>query len=284
MLATVAVTAALSFALYAALIALWSPDIRAGQDQESDIAITVEHFLYGGAVPATAILGSSQAARIPASALGPDTANLALAGKNPLIGIAIIARSGRVPRRLYVETNKLAEPVDTAFVEAAFAEPGYILKRYVKALRTTYQPANVLIALLRRAARGRDDLFYPALADPPLHETLLARQQRLLAAPPDSVVLQQNLAALQRFAVQLAAQGVELVFFEMPIDPALEQTRDVIAVRQAVQAAFPPDRTCWNDPAAPKGAFAMDGIHLDSEAAAGFWTGLAKTICPPARR
>ena len=276
----IAAAAVLSFALYAGLIALWSPDIRAGQDQESDIAIAVEHFLYDGTVPEAAIVGSSQAARFPAAVLGPDVGNLALAGKNPLVGLEIIARSGRTPRRLYVETDKLAEPTDTAFVDAVFAEPGYTLKRYVKALRTTYQPVNVLVALLRRAARGRDDIYYPAIVDPALHETLLSRQRRLLATLPDGNVLRNNLTELKHLAALLAGRGAELVFFEMPIDPALEKTPQVVAVRAAVLAAFPPQATCWNDVAAPAGLPSTDGIHLDSEAAAHFWTALAKTVCP----
>ena len=284
-LAVALAAAVLSFVLYAALIALWSPDIRAGQDQASDIAIAVEHFLYDGTVSAAALVGSSQAARIPTSALGADIANLALAGKNPLVGLDIIARSGQLPHRIYVELNKIAEPTDAALVDAVFAEPGYTLKRNVKALRTTYQPVNVLIALLRRTARGRDELYYPPVIDPPLHATLVARQQRLLAAPPDSAALQDNLAELKRLAGLLAAQGTELVFFEMPIDPALEQASEVVAVREAAVAAFPPAANCWYDAKAPAGLPATDGIHLDSDTAAAFWTGLAKTACPrPAPR
>jgi hypothetical protein len=164
-LRNIATAAIVALGLYATFIGLWPPDVRSGQDQESDVAITVERFLYDGPVPYAAIIGSSQAARIPMSALGAGVANLALAGESPLVGLEIIARSGRIPRRLYLEMNNIGDMPDAAFIDAIFAEPRYTLKRFVKALRTTYQPANVVVSLLRRAARGRDEVYYPKVAD-----------------------------------------------------------------------------------------------------------------------
>ena len=175
--------------------------------------------------------------------------------------------------------NNIGQAPDTAFIDGIFAEPRYTLKRFVKALRTAYQPANVVISLLRRAARGRDEVYYPKVADEPLHNALLAHQQGLLAEAPDAAVLERNLAEINRFSAEFATGATELVFFEMPIDPALEQSPAVVAVRRAAHAAFPRGAACWNDERAPAGLAATDGIHLDSNTAAGFWAKLAKTAC-----
>ncbi len=274
----IAVAAIIVSGLYISLIALWAPDVRFGQDQGSDNAIAIERFLYGKP-PQAAIVGSSQAERFPAGALGPDIANLALAGRSPLVGLAIIARSGQVPRRIYVEINHIDQPVDPALVDGVFAEPGYTLKRLVPALRTAYQPVNLVVSLLRRATRGRDEVYYAHIVDAPLHETLIARQRRLLAQPPDPALLQANLAELDRLATGLGGRGAEMVFFEMPIDPALETAPAIVAVRQAVRAAFPPEKSCWNEDVAPAGLPSTDGIHLDSDTASMFWAHLAATDC-----
>jgi len=279
MLRPIAISAVIAFGLYAALVEIWSPNVHAGQDQEADNAIAVERFLYDDPAPEAAIVGSSQAQHIPAAALGPRVANLALAAENPLVGLTIIARSGRVPRRIYVEINQIAGPVDTALVDAVFAEPGYTLKRFVKALRTTYQPANVLVSLVRRTARGRDEIFYPKLADPALHEALVARERGLLDVPPNAAALDGNLAEAKRLVATLAARGAEMVFFEMPIEPQFEQAAGVVAVRRAVHAAFPPNGACWNDIDAPIGLPTTDGVHVDSDAAASFGQSLVQTIC-----
>jgi hypothetical protein len=260
------------------LIAVWAPDVRSGQDQGSDNAIAIEHFLYG-TPPVAAIVGSSQAERFPADALGPDITNLALAGQNPLVGLRIIARGGHVPRRVYVEINHLDQPVDMALVDGVFAEPGYTIKRFVPALRTGYQPVNLAVSLLRRATRGRDEVYYAHLVEPPLHDTLIARQQLLLGQPPDPALLQANLAELDRLAAELTGHGAELVFFEMPIDPALEAAPAVVAVRQAARTAFPGDKACWNEGTPPAGLPSTDGIHRDSDTAAAFWARLAVTNC-----
>jgi hypothetical protein len=282
LLRTIALAAVGVVVLYALLIGLWAPEIRSGQDQSSDNAIAIERFLYGP-MPAAAIVGSSQAERIPASALGADVANLALVGQNPLVGVSIIARSGRLPRRIYVEINHIGQPMDDGFVDSVFAEPGHTLKRFVAALRTAYQPVNLAVSLLRRAARGRDDVYYPQIVDAPLHEALIARQQQLLAQPPDPALVERNLAETKRLTAELARRGSELVFFEMPIDPLLEQAPAVVAVREAMRATFPPDRECWNEDAAPSGLPSTDGLHLDSDTAAAFWARLAATTCRPAR-
>jgi hypothetical protein len=281
-LRAIALAAVIVTTLYALLIAVWSPDIRSGQDQGSDNAIAIEHFLYGKP-PTAAIVGSSQAERFPAGAFGPDIANLALAGQNPLVGLGIIARGGHVPRRIYVEINHVDQTVDTALVDGAFAEPGYTVKRLISALRTGYQPVNLAVSLLRRVTRGRDDVYYAHLVDPPLHDTLIARQQLLLAQSPDPALLQANLAELDRLAVELTGHGAQLVFFEMPIDPALEAAPAIVAVRQAVRAAFPGDKACWNEATPPAGLPSTDGIHLDSDTAAAFWARLAATDCQRTR-
>lgn len=277
-LGTIAGAAIAVTALYALLIALWQPDVRVGQGQGSDNAIAIERFLYGEP-PAAVIVGSSQAERFPADALGPDIANLALAGRNPLVGLTIVARSGQAPRRIYVEINHVDQPVDPDLVNGPFAEPGYTLKRLVPALRTAYQPVNLAVSLLRRAVRGRDEVYYTHIVDPPLHAVLIARQQRLLAQPPDPIALRANLMEIDRLATALAQRGTELVFFEMPIDSALETAPAVVAVRQAAHAMLPADEACWNQDDAPVGLPSTDGIHLDSDTAAAFWAHLAATRC-----
>lgn len=277
-LRAIALAAVIVTSLYALLIAVWVPDVRSGQDQGSDNAIAIERFLYGKP-PAAAIVGSSQAERFPAGLLGPDIANLALAGQNPLVGLSIIARGRRVPRRIYVEINHVDQPIDMALVDGAFAEPGYTLKHFVAALRTGDQPVNLAVSLLRRATRGRDDVYYAHLVDPPLHDTLIARQQLMLAQPPDPALLQANLDELDRLARELTGHGAQLVFFEMPVDPALEAAPAVVAVRQAVRTAFPGDKACWNEGTPPAGLPSTDGIHLDSDTAAAFWARLAATDC-----
>jgi len=278
-LRTIALAAIVAFGLYAALIQLWSPNVGAGQDQESDNAIAIERFLYEGAVPDAAIVGSSQAQHIPAAALGGSVANLALAAENPLVGLTIIARSGRVPQRIYVEINQIGRPVDQAFIDGFFAEPGYTLKRFIKALRTSFQPINVAISLMRRAARGRDEIYYPKIVDPASHDALIAQERVALAAPPDIALLDRNLAETGRLVAALAARGAEAVFFEMPIEPQLEEAAGPVAIRQAVQAAFRPGHACWYDTSAPAGLPTRDGIHLDSDTAAMFGRNLVQTVC-----
>jgi hypothetical protein len=277
-LRAIALAAVIVTTLYALLIAVWAPDVRSGQDQGSDNAIAIEHFLHGRP-PVAAIVGSSQTERFPAGALRPDIANLALAGQNPLVGLSIIARSEHVPRRIYVEINHVDQPVDTALVDGVFAEPGYTLKRFVAALRTGYQPVNLAVSLLRRVTRGRDEAHYAYLVDPPLHDILIARQGRMLTQPPDPALLQANLAGISRLAAELGARGAELIFFEMPIDPELEATPAVVALRRTVRTAFPSGKACWDEDAAPAGLPSTDGIHLDSDTAAGFWARLAATDC-----
>jgi hypothetical protein len=282
-LGSIAAAAIAASGLYAVLIECWAPPVRAGQDQQSDNLIAIEHFLYD-APPSAVLVGSSMADRIPLAALGPDVGSLALAGQSPLVGLEIIARSGRTPGRIYVETNNIAGPPDRTLVDSVFAEPGYALKRYVKALRQAYQPVNLAISLLRRAARGRDEVYYPRIEAASLHKTLVTREQAKLDKAPNLGFLAQNLAAMKRLTGLLGGRGAEIVFFEMPIDPQLETAAAVTAVRQAVHAVFPFDGTCWNSEAAPAGLPSTDGIHLDSDAAGSFGASLAQAVCPKPER
>ena len=277
-LCAIAAAAVIVSAVYAVMIQYWAPPVRAGQDQQSDNLIAIEHFLYD-ASPSAVLVGSSMADRIPLAALGPDIDSLALAGQSPLTGLDIIARSGRTPPRIYVETNNIGQPTDSALVDTVFAGPGYGLKRHVKALRRAYQPVNLAISLLRRAARGRDDVYYPRIDDAALHETLVATERAKLGEDPDPAVLARNVAEMKRLVGLMVERGAQIVLFEMPIDPLLETAPAIVAVRRAVHADFPLGHACWSSEAAPVGLPSTDGIHLASDTAAGFGAALAKTVC-----
>jgi hypothetical protein len=282
-LGAIAAAAVMIFSLYALGIEIASPHVGAGQDQETNNFIAIERFVYDGPVPEAAIVGSSLSRRIPDAALGARIANLALVGKNPLVGLRIIARSGRVPRRVFIEINGVGQPVDNVLLDQIFAEPRYSLKRYIKALRVTFKPANVVVSFVRRMTGVRDSAYFPKLTNEELHQALIARWRGPLDQPPDPARLADNIAEMERLAGALTARGAQPVFFEMPIEPMLEDAPGVLAIRQAAHTAFPADCWCWNDTAAPAGLPTRDGLHLDSDTAAQIGSALIQTAChaPP---
>jgi len=253
--------AALVFTAYAALVQFMPLRIERGQDQGDTNRMRAENYLASPG-EATVLVGSSLTYRLPPAILGPDIANLAMAGGAPATGLALIDQSGERPKLVLVEINLLDRAADLAAVHSLVAFPERQLRGALRALRAGYDPVNVaergLQALLHKAD---EDLVPP----PDAIRQLIAGQQQVMAHPPDAGVLRGRLAETMAMVSTLQARGIRVGFFEMPIDPSLRDLPAAKMVRQAVRQRFLPGHFCWLNLSIAGALHTLDGIHLMSD-------------------
>lgn len=262
---------ALALATYAAAIAMWRPTVHLYPDQDAFNLARAERLLIGEGHPDTVILGSSLGVRIPDDWLPADWLNASLGGKGATTGLALLRTSSMRPKRVLIEVNTLELTADPAFLKEAAGPIPLSLRALVPGLRAEYRPINLLLSMAGRwrggphARRPAGNLQAACLAlqsqaegDAVSAEIVRREVAQLLSRPtPDNLAA--SLATLQPGIAALQAQGVAVVLFEWPVDPALMRAPRATGIRSAAVKAFPTLRFIGLDAV---GLETEDGLHL----------------------
>jgi hypothetical protein len=252
---------------YTAFLRLAHVDWDTTQHLANGNRIKAERFVYGEEQPdATVIVGSSLAYRIVLDSMPDGTTNLGFGGLSIYDGLQLISRSGRTPARVLVETNVLFREPDHVFLKALF-EPGlYQLRGAAPLMREENQPSGVLFGYLKqRFLQGRD----PATAN---GDTLAAPNAVMMdehranyAQLPADSTQARFLAMLQHEVEALKARGIEVVFFEVPIEQELMDSKLAATSRNLIAGRFP-GRTFLRTPEHERWR-TTDGLHLSKHEA-----------------
>lgn len=229
--------------------------------------IKAERFVYGEDAPdATVIVGSSLAYRIMLDSLPPGTTNLGFGGLSIYDGLQLISRSGRTPTRVLVETNVLFREPDHGFLKALF-EPGlYQLRGAAPLMREENQPSGVLFGYLKqRFLQGRDETADEGdtLAAP--NAVMMDEHRANYALLPADSTQARFLGMLQKEVEALEERGIEVVFFEVPIEQELMDSKLAATSRNLIARRFP-DRTFLRTPEHERWR-TTDGLHLSKQEA-----------------
>lgn len=203
--------------------------------------IKAERFVFGELpTDATVIAGSSLAYRIAPDSFPQGTANLGFGGLSIHDGMALVLRSGQKPARVLVETNVIFRDPDPGFIDALFAPGLYQLREALPIMREEHQPSGILLGRLRAAAMARmaNEPGEEAPTGPP-DPVMYAENAAKYAEAPSSAERARFAALLQENVTMLEERGVEVIFFEMPIDEALSNSPLAAAGRELVQELFP---------------------------------------------
>lgn len=238
--------------------------------------IKAERFAFDDAADGgTVIIGSSLAYRLVLDSFPQGTANLGFGGLSVYDGLELIRRSGRKPKRVLVETNILFREPDRAFLNALF-EPGlYQLRERLPLMREENQPSGLLFGWLKQyflAGRAPEDASDSRAG--PSAVMLAEHRARYAEIPADST--QARFAdMLANGAHALVQQGAEVVFFEMPIEAELEESKLSARTRSLVMERFPSHLFLR---AGPDGWRTSDGLHLAKPDAARYSGWLARAV------
>jgi hypothetical protein len=253
----------LLFAGYAGLVRL-APEPRVAvypNLAERNIG-EAQHVIFGRGGPPVVLVGSSLASRFQYRTFDRCFRNLALAGQSSLTGLALLAASDIRPRVVLIETNVLHRDLDSAFLSDVEGP----LKRRVSVFQAGNRPVNLVTSYLT-SLRYPNELAFVAAAesavDPRVVELGLSLQVKQYAITIDPLTLQARLDEFRAAITRLQADGVQVILFEMPVDPALREAPRAVQIRRAMRQTFPAldywDLATWPgiDPIRTR-----DGLHL----------------------
>ncbi len=261
---------------YALFIHFAKLDLNTVQHQASGNRISAEKYVFAADdTSATVIVGSSLSFRIELDSLAPNTSNLSFGGLSVHDGLELVRRSGKRPKRVVIETNMIFKEVDRAFLDAVFQPGLYELRQAAPVLREENQPTGVLVGLLKKGMKQEGE--GPGSTEPDsmaVSENLFDTNRGLFAKAPADSTQQRFLSTLENEVAALEANGIEVVFMEMPISAELMRSPLSTSTREAVIQRFPGHRYIRAD----REWRTTDGLHLEWHNAQRYSGWLAKEL------
>ena len=262
------ITTALGLTLfYIIVIAVTQPKITFSQNQYQANIIFAQNFIYRQTKPSRVIVGSSMSTRMKFDK-EDNVYNLAFGGGGPLTGLEIIRKSGYVPKAIFIESNTFAMPVDWKFLHTLFVPVLYGLRGKIIALQEKYQILNLVGTFIYAfAGRSQEEKLHRKVDKKLLDrlvENALKNRDKAMIEEKDRLLKQWHKE--MRYFLQ---KGTKLVFFEMPNDSRLIQTKERKKMRSMIRYNFPTiPYTEENNDGDPYKT--SDGIHLTQKSAAVF--------------
>jgi hypothetical protein len=177
-----------------------------------------EHFFQSNTVPQSLVVGSSMSDKLPSLGNGQAFYNLSLSGGSILTSLEILKYKKELPRRIYLETNVLTRPLDTAFVND-----------FLKKQRSVSSKIPIFQHRYQLVSYGLNQVFQifniksqPKKKGSNRAAIVNSRLTQLREMEDDTLNLRKNIAVLTDQIDFFSSRGVEFVFFEMPVDAPLE--------------------------------------------------------------
>jgi hypothetical protein len=223
---------------------------QTGENQPISNYIVAEEYVYDHGDAFAVIAGSSLSRRLHSDLLPPETFNLSFGGLTSLDAVNIVLGAHTHPRAVFIESNSLIVNSDADFVDGILSPWLLAARGWVISLRDFARPVALGSAYLR-ARIGRTWTF---LVGHPLMEgeapaskvnanvifnRLLGIEKRNRAVPLSKDVRAKLIRGLDADIAALKGRGIEVVFFEMPVHPALCETPLQTSLRSLIRTQFP---------------------------------------------
>jgi hypothetical protein len=219
---------------------------QGGENQWIHNYIIAQGYIYDHANAPVVIVGSSLSTRLHPDMLPRETFNLSFSGLSPFDGINIVLGANTHPHAVFIESNLLTKNSDPDFDDGMLSPWVFSTRRWLISLRDFARP----VTLARNYMRSRIDHTWSflaghsardvqaALADV-IFDRLLAGQKRSYDTPLSKDVQAKLITELRADITALERRGIRVVFFELPINPALCEASRETAIRNLVRTQFP---------------------------------------------
>lgn len=193
--------------------------------------------------PEIIIVGSSLSFRLKNELLPYNYYNLALSGMAAVDGLELIKRFELEPKVIIIEVNHLERPPADYFYEN-YSCLSTNLKKYCFLFREENNPlTNYIIPLVSKMGRllltGRWEIY--SISKVSKGENIEAYKKRFdqavceFSTSPDVSAYNKNISNLERYVDFFQSRGVKIVFFEMPMDPVLTESKLLSVNKQTAE-------------------------------------------------
>jgi len=247
--------------------------------------VRAQDFIYSDDyLPDNVIVGSSLSRRLVMDRL-PNTYNLSFDGLSIFDGLKILTHASKFPKHLFIEMNVVLRPESSEFTSSVSSPIMYYPRKVLLPLRAGKQP----IAILGHILAGRFEKLLTALhsrfatgrkgpeagtevIDNPKFSMSLNLQIESYSKMPTQGCLDNSFQSLKSRVDVMVSNGVEVIFFEMPVNSQLEESPMAKVIREGFYNTFPTNEYRYILLPAKLDYVTSDGIHLNNEEALEYTT------------
>ena len=255
------------FALFNIAATFTLPDDKYAQSDFQRNVIKADQYIYSNHEYKAVILGSSLAHRMQTDYL-PGFYNLALSGMSVYDGGAVLLSREMLPKTVFIEINVIQRPRSESF-SPEFESPVYaFFKRIFPALRTENQPVILIKKAIdqikasirpKPVSKNRNKIAARNIYLPErLFKSLLAIQIKDYSKR-DTALANKAIVSLKQLVQKIESRGSKVVFFEMPVNPIIQQSPKATLIKELVAKNFPQHQLITIPPTTFK---TRDGLHL----------------------
>ena len=259
----------ISFFGFYSLLVFLKPSMSKTQHQWQDNVARGEKFIYdeSGSIK-NVIIGSSLSQRLVMDSL-PDFYNLAFAGQGIFDGLEILRHKKNLPKYVFIEMNIVLRPEDQGFTSGLFSPVSYFLKKYCPPLRADKQPLSFIYPSLQNII-NKKEIIKPVTAnsnETEFSKKLIQLQIANYTKLPDSNLVYTQFSKLVNHISYLKNKGVNIVFFEMPLNPNLVELPLARLIRNKFYENFPITQYHYIKIPNCSEYITGDGLHLKDDEA-----------------
>lgn len=257
--------------LHILFIRIVDPWWNTSQNNQQQNLIKAQKYIYSNDTDRkNVIIGSSLSFRIKGEGLKGYT-NLSMLGMGISESLQIISGSQNYPDTLFIEMNVAFKSENTEFLNRLYKPVLYEVKGKVPILRAENQPVGITGSLFKYfvvdkilkkieklyAGKDNENDFRNQILDKMIEE-----QSKNYSKVPDKEYLDQHFEKLLTYINGLKGKGVEIVFFEMPVNCRLCELPLATATREYFHRYFPPESNMYIPLPDCAKYTTTDGVHL----------------------
>lgn len=233
--------------------------------------LNAQEYIHHSGQDLNVVVGSSMANELSQQILTPAYAKLTFPAGGPFTGLEIIAKTGKRPPTILIESNTLLKEVDEPMLADVLSPWRRKLREISPIFKEANRPSNFQIGLLdgvagklrkqQVAAQGETtEVVKPV--DPAVLDAMMEVHRVHLMKTPDPKTLARKIERMGELVDQFTAAGCKCVFFELPVHPSLAGLAQPVAIRNAMATRFPADQYRWIQFDSTRDYQTSDGIHL----------------------
>lgn len=280
------------------LIICWSIYIKnnptgVSQSQWQDNMISAERFVFDNPDVDNLIVGSSLARRLQRDSL-PNYYNLSMSGQGVFDGLNILTSKKNLPSNVFIEINMIIRHENETFRDIISSPILNGLKRHFQIFRSDKQPLallshgiaspelNKFIIQLRKketsnlaiektvikipiaSSNNSNEENKPIKKRNKALEEAIKSQKKNYSKKIDSIDIENQFNILFNHIKYLKSKNVNIVFFEMPVNPELISLNRATYLRNRIENDFP-NYKFIKLPDNIKYITTTDGVHLTPE-------------------
>lgn len=269
---------------YCIVIMLFRPNTQIAQHQWQSNFIKAQNFIYNKESDTVhnVIIGSSLSCRLVMDSL-KDYYNLSFSGQSIYDGLNILSHKNKFPKNIFIETNIVFRKEDENFIASLSNPVLYNTRLFIPSLRDGKQPLAIigekcsflvggLLSRLKPATPANADGLQTASQNNDLFEKILKRETENYSVAPPEKLVKESFDRLAAYLEPMQKKGVNIVFFEMPVNYNLIDLAESVSVRKNFYKKFPPGQYSYIEVPDNSHYKTTDGLHLNSEEAIQYTT------------